>query len=101
MITRAQVIGRLGVYFGHRLTLAALVDWAERAMMEGLRGRHHGTGGRRSPRAKIESPCPTSLQGAEIWSGGLLSERGGEVVLVEVDGGGDCCFPRAAGALGS
>jgi len=35
---------------------------------------------RRDPR------CLTSLQGAEIWSGGLLQERGGEV-LAEVDGG--------------
>src|SRR5262245_31436707 len=33
--SRAQVIAKLGEYFGRRLTLAGLVDWAERAMMAG------------------------------------------------------------------
>jgi hypothetical protein len=51
----------------------------------------------------MESPCPTSLQGAEIWSGGLLQEGGGEVVLAEVDGGAydsvaQVRHPPAAGA---
>lgn len=33
-ITRAHVIGRLGDYLEQRMTLAELVDWAERMMME-------------------------------------------------------------------
>jgi hypothetical protein len=52
---------------------------------------------------QMESPCPTSLQGAEIWPGGLLQEGGGEVVLAEVDGGAhdgvaQVRHPPAAGA---
>jgi hypothetical protein len=34
-ITRADVIEELSGYLRHRITLAELVDWAERAMMEG------------------------------------------------------------------
>ena len=34
MITREVVASRLREYLQHRLTRAALVDWAERAMME-------------------------------------------------------------------
>lgn len=33
--TRQDVIDRLGGYLQHRVTLADLVDWAERVMMEG------------------------------------------------------------------
>jgi cobyrinic acid a,c-diamide synthase len=33
--TRTQVIEKLTAYLHHRITLAALVDWAERLMMEG------------------------------------------------------------------
>jgi hypothetical protein len=34
-VTRKQVAGKLAAYLHHRLSLAQLVDWAERAMMEG------------------------------------------------------------------
>ena len=34
MITREVVASRLREYLQHRLTRAALVDWAERAMMD-------------------------------------------------------------------
>jgi cobyrinic acid a,c-diamide synthase len=34
-ITRTDVIAKLSDYFDHRITLAALVDWAEEAMQEG------------------------------------------------------------------
>jgi hypothetical protein len=34
-ITRKTVAGKLAAYLHHRLALAQLVDWAERAMMEG------------------------------------------------------------------
>ena len=34
-ITAKQVAGKLAAYLHHRISLAQLVDWAERAMMEG------------------------------------------------------------------
>jgi hypothetical protein len=34
-ITRKTVAGKLAAYLHHRLSLAELVDWAERAMMDG------------------------------------------------------------------
>ena len=34
-VTRRTVAGKLEAYLLHRITLAQLVDWAERAMMEG------------------------------------------------------------------
>ena len=34
-IARTDAITKLGGYFDHRITLAALVDWAEDAMQEG------------------------------------------------------------------
>jgi len=34
-VTRAQVVGRIEDYLCRRLTLAELVDWAERVMMDG------------------------------------------------------------------
>ncbi|MEW6192548.1 MAG: hypothetical protein AB1507_04230 [Bacillota bacterium] len=35
MITRREVAAKLADYLRHRLTLKELVDWAEKAMMEG------------------------------------------------------------------
>jgi hypothetical protein len=35
MITTETVAGKLTAYLHHELNLAGLVDWAERAMMEG------------------------------------------------------------------
>jgi len=41
VITRQTVANKIGAYLHHELSLARLVDWAERAMMEGeLEGRH-------------------------------------------------------------
>ena len=34
-ITRKQIAGKLAAYLHRRMSLAQLVDWAERAMMEG------------------------------------------------------------------
>ena len=34
-ITREEVVGKLKDYLQHRISLNELVDWAERAMMEG------------------------------------------------------------------
>jgi hypothetical protein len=35
-VTREQLAGKLEAYLGHRLALAALVEWAEAAMLEGV-----------------------------------------------------------------
>ncbi|HUI05687.1 MAG TPA: hypothetical protein VL486_01640 [Verrucomicrobiae bacterium] len=34
-VTSKQVAGKLAAYLHHRISLSQLVDWAERAMMEG------------------------------------------------------------------
>lgn len=34
-VTRREVAQRINDYLHHRITLAELVDWAERVMMEG------------------------------------------------------------------
>ena len=41
MITRKTVAEKLAAYLHHELSLAALVDWAESAMMEGEFDRQH------------------------------------------------------------
>lgn len=42
IITPKKVADKLDAYLHHRLTLAKLVDWAERAMMEGeFETKHH------------------------------------------------------------